>query len=102
MPAEYRPYLLDHAVVGRISAIGATTERSAPVNENAQFETTVTVDGAPAKLLRADYAFRGVALPAGRHRVEMRFRSRPTEIGIKLSLAGLALVLGLALARRRT
>ena len=37
----------------------------------------VTVDGAPAPLLRADYALRGVALPAGRHVVEFTFRSRP-------------------------
>ena len=49
----------------------------------------------------SDYAFRGVAVPPGRHRVEMRFRSRPTELGLLLSAAGLALVLALALVRRR-
>src|SRR5262249_18772725 len=40
---------------------------------------SVTVDGAPARLLRADWTFRGVALSPGHHRVEMRYRSRPTE-----------------------
>ncbi len=60
---------------------------------------SVTVDGAPARLLRADWAFRGVVLLAGRHRVEMTYRSRPLEIGAALSLLG---VLGtLALARLR-
>ena len=50
---------------------------------------SATVDGAPAKLLRADYAFRGVALPAGHHRVEMTYTSRPVAVGGLLSLAAL-------------
>jgi hypothetical protein len=62
---------------------------------------TATVDGAPTKLLRADWAFRGVALPAGRHRVELRYRSRPTEAGIALSLIGVALLCALALTESR-
>ncbi|MCU1281982.1 MAG: hypothetical protein JWM53_5528, partial [bacterium] len=61
-----------------------------------------TVDGAPAPLLRADYAMRGVALPAGRHVVEFTFRSRPAELGLVLSAVG---VLGLfafaAIGRKR-
>jgi hypothetical protein len=58
---------------------------------------SATVDGRPAELVRADYALRGVALGAGRHRVELRFRSRPTELGLALSLLGL---LGLGLLGR--
>ena len=62
----------------------------------------VTVDGKPAPLLRADYALRGVALAAGRHRVEFTFRSRPAELGLALSAVG---VLGLfafaAIGRKR-
>jgi hypothetical protein len=59
---------------------------------------SATVDGAPAPLLRADYALRGVALPAGRHVVEMRFRSRPAELGLALSGLGIfgLLLLGLS------
>jgi hypothetical protein len=59
---------------------------------------SVTLDGKPAELLRADYALRGVALPAGKHVVEMRFTSRPTELGLGLSLLGLV---GLGLLFRR-
>ena len=62
----------------------------------------VTVDGRPAPLLRADYALRGVALPAGHHVVEYTFRSRPAELGLALSAVG---VLGLfafaAIGRKR-
>jgi uncharacterized membrane protein YfhO len=57
---------------------------------------SATVDGKPAPLLRADYALVGVALPAGRHVVELRFASRPTRAGLALSLLGVigALALG--------
>ena len=54
----------------------------------------VTVDGAPAKLLRANYLMRGVHLPKGKHKVEFRFK--PDQGSIKISLAGFGLG-GLAL-----
>jgi hypothetical protein len=63
---------------------------------------SVTVDGKPAPLLRADYAFRGVALAPGKHRVEMRFRSLPTKIGLALSGLGLLGLLALWLRGRRS
>lgn len=56
----------------------------------------VTVDGAPAPLLRADYALRAVALPAGTHTVEFRFSSRPVRLGLVLSALGLLLLGALA------
>ncbi len=34
---------------------------------------TATIDGAPAKLLRVDGAFRAVPVPAGTHRIDMRY-----------------------------
>ena len=62
----------------------------------------VTVDGVAAPLLRADYAFRGVALPAGRHVVEFTFRSAPAALGLWLSLLGLvALGLVALIGRKR-
>ncbi len=62
------------------------------------------VDGQPAALLRANYAFRAVAVPAGSHRVTMLFRPGSWWAGLGISLAtGLALLLGasVGLARRR-
>ncbi len=62
---------------------------------------SASVDGKLAPLLIADYAFRGVALTAGRHRVEMRFHSRPTEIGLVAGLLGLVFLLMLSGVGRR-
>jgi hypothetical protein len=62
---------------------------------------TATVDGREAPLLRANYAFRAVALGPGRHRVEMRFRSRPAEVGLWLSALGCLGLVGLGAVRWR-
>ena len=48
------------------------------------------VDGAPAAVLRANHAFRAVAVPAGRHRVEMEYRPAAVRAGIVVSLAAAA------------
>ncbi|HEX6839340.1 MAG TPA: YfhO family protein, partial [Polyangia bacterium] len=62
----------------------------------------VTVDGQAQPLLRADYALRGVALPAGHHVVEFTFRSRPAELGLGLSAVGILLLVALvAIGRKR-
>jgi hypothetical protein len=60
------------------------------------------VDGEPAEILRANYAFRAVRLEAGEHTVEMVYRPTSVLVGGALSLAALAVVVvGLLLARKR-
>ncbi|MEK7269769.1 MAG: hypothetical protein AAB215_02375, partial [Planctomycetota bacterium] len=63
---------------------------------------TASLDGEPATLARADFLFRAVRAPAGRHRFEMDYRPRSFRIGAFASAAALALgLLLLALSRRR-
>jgi MYXO-CTERM domain-containing protein len=57
-----------------------------------------SIDGREAPVVRVNVMMRGVALPAGEHEIEFRFRSRSIEAGAALSLAGLALLVAL---RRR-
>ena len=62
----------------------------------------VTVDGRPAALLRANVAFRAVAVGAGRHRVEQRYRPRSLRGGLALTaLAAAAGLVTTAAAARR-
>ncbi|MCA1568432.1 MAG: YfhO family protein [Acidobacteria bacterium] len=51
-----------------------------------------TIDGAPARLVRADYALRGLAVPAGTHTVRFEFRPRSFYKGAFLSAASLLLL----------
>ncbi len=60
------------------------------------------VDGQPTAIYRTDVTFRGLVVPAGSHRVEMRFW--PASLQLGLGLAGMALGVMLAawlLGRRR-
>ncbi len=45
-----------------------------------------TVDGAPAELLRADYAFRAVPVPPGEHIVRMEFAPWTWRVGLAVSI----------------
>ena len=62
----------------------------------------VTVDGRPARLLRANGLFRAVRLVRGRHTVRFAYRSRPFQMGLTLSLfTALGLAAGAAVRGRR-
>jgi hypothetical protein len=54
-----------------------------------------TVDGRPSPIHRANALFRGIPLPAGRHRVEMVFRPRSAVSGAAVSLVSGLFALGL-------
>ena len=55
-----------------------------------------TIDGQPARIFVTDYLLRGVAVPAGKHVVEMRYRAPAARNGLIVS--GVALVLLVAIA----
>jgi hypothetical protein len=58
-----------------------------------------TVDGRAVAIHRTDYLFRGVAVPAGRHRVEMVYRPWTFVVGLAGSVAGIVAIAALALRR---
>jgi hypothetical protein len=60
---------------------------------------TATLDGQPAPILRADFAFQAVAVPAGRHELRLAYRNRWVGIGAAVS-GGTLLALAGALALR--
>ena len=55
----------------------------------------VHVDGAPVRLLRANYAFQAVQVPAGRHQVQLLYEDKKLLAGAVLSGLGLLACAGL-------
>jgi len=63
---------------------------------------TATVDGRETPFLHADFAFRAIEVPAGRHRVRLRYRPPGLMAGLLLSAAGvIAMAVGLTRPARR-
>ena len=69
------------------------------LSENYDPGWTATVNGAPARVLPANAAFRAVEVPAGRSRVEFRYRPRGWTAGLLVSAAALAAIGGMALRK---
>jgi hypothetical protein len=60
------------------------------------------IDGKPAKLWRANYAFQALQVPAGKHNVELRYQDRAFQAGTVLSFIGTAWVfIGFTRSRHR-
>jgi hypothetical protein len=85
VPARYFSYDPKRIVI----ETDAETSTVLLLNDKHHPAWKVTLDGAPAKLLRANYLMRGVHLPKGKHTVEFRFE--PDQGSIKISLAGFGL-----------
>ncbi len=62
---------------------------------------SVKIDGRPTELLRANYAFRGVALPAGEHTVTFSFRPAAWDRALPMLAIGLLVVLALLIWPKR-
>lgn len=60
-----------------------------------------TIDGQPAPIHRANFAFRAVPVPAGRHRVVFEYRPDSFRRGLAISLTAAALLGALAWSERR-
>ncbi len=78
----------------------AGTEQLAIFSEiyyNVRDEWKVTIDGAPAPLMRADYTLRAVRMPAGKHTVRFKFEPVSVAAGNKIDLVSSVLLLALLL-----
>lgn len=77
--------------------IAMTVELDRPgivvVSEAYYVDWKATVDGEPAEILRANHAFRAVALGAGRHEIVMRYDAAILRKGATISVATVALTL---------
>jgi len=60
-----------------------------------------TIDGTPTGVLRANVAFRGVAVPAGRHVIEYLYRPRSITVGLAISGIALLAAVAVAIVERR-
>jgi hypothetical protein len=74
-----------------IQDVNAEVEASEPslvvVAQTYYHDWRAYVDGRPATLLRADYAFQAVQIPAGRHQILLVYEDRAFEIGAAVSIA---------------
>lgn len=55
----------------------------------------VAIDGQPASLYRANFAFRAVSVPAGSHTVTFEYRPGSVRVGLAISLGALLMLVGL-------
>lgn len=60
-----------------------------------------TIDGRPTSVLRANVAFRAVAVPAGRHAIEYLYRPRSITVGLAISGAALLAAVAVAIVELR-
>lgn len=60
-----------------------------------------TVDGRPADVVRVNHAFAGIRVPAGEHRVEVRYEAPGLRSGAIVTALAAAVTLGLLVVRRR-
>lgn len=87
------------------TAIRVATESSSPaylvLSEVYYPDWKATVDGKPVKILPADYLFRAVQIPAGKHEVRMVLASTTYRIGLALTLGSLAFIIVMLLVGRQ-
>lgn len=77
----------------------AETSQVLLLNDRWHEKWEVTIDGHPAKLMRANFIMRGVVVPAGEHAVEFQYRPPTSTLWVSLSAVavgfGCLVVLGI-------
>jgi hypothetical protein len=83
---EYQPNQIKLSVEALAPAMMVMSENHYPAWQ-------AYLDGKPVKTYRADYTFRAVAVPAGKHKVEFKYQSKTFNAGLTISLVSALLVL---------
>ena len=86
--------------------VDAEVEAAAPsivvISQTWYHDWRAYIDGKPAILLRANYAFQAVQVPAGKHKIHLDYEDRAFETGAAISIpAWLGCLIGLLRLRRR-
>jgi hypothetical protein len=103
-PREGPPFPVEPTPAGAVASPSSSPSTSPSASSSASTRTIpacsssptrssragARVDGAPATILRANYAFRAVALAQGRHVIELVYAPDSFRLGVVLSLVGLA------------
>ncbi|HEV7905014.1 MAG TPA: YfhO family protein, partial [Pyrinomonadaceae bacterium] len=91
---QYRPTRLTLETNAKTATVAVISEIFYPGWE-------ATVDGVAQPIYLTNFLLRGVAVPAGQHRIEMRYRAPAARIGALISLCTLLLIILLSVFARR-
>ena len=99
-PASGQTVTISNHSPNRISLVSESDRPSVLVLSEVYYPGwQAIVDGQPNPILRANWAFRAVALEAGRHEIDLRFR--PTSLLAGAAISGLAWLLAFCIPHRR-
>ncbi|MFN8485886.1 MAG: YfhO family protein [Anaerolineae bacterium] len=87
--AEYEPQSI-------VTDVTAAADAYVVFSEVAYPGWTATVDGRPASIERANFAFRAVRVPPGEHHIALRFEPTAWRLGVLITLVSLAAYVALA------
>ncbi len=90
---------LERGVNRQILQVDAEAPSLLVISDNYYPAWRATVDGEPAPVIRADYTFRAIPVPAGTHEVRLEYRSGLFQAAIWTTILSIVLVVGLMVAK---
>ncbi|HKY31858.1 MAG TPA: YfhO family protein, partial [Candidatus Polarisedimenticolia bacterium] len=100
-PVRHTVHALDYTANGVTLDVEAASEGYLVLLDMAYPGWRADVDGRPARLFKANFMFRGLELPAGRHIVRFRYRPGALAAGAVASAIGLMIACAAVWADRR-
>ena len=92
---DFRPAQITGYTPDRVEIVSDRPEPSYLVLTDVWFPGwKCTVDGRPTEIFRANFLFRAIAMPAGKHDIVFTFEPKSYRVGEIVSISGLILLLG--------